>query len=124
MPVLCSMLQSTYYAENYAGIIGAGLLLNAQYAHCTYAVQCLLHGCCSTFNMLSVCALQKKIKNAIYQMSNKCMYDAECSICLLGMCMLECPLLASAVCLVCAHAKKVNLGKLGAVNTRIMLEAL
>jgi len=50
--------------------------------------------------------------------SSKCMYDAECSIRLLDVCMLEFPLLARAVCVcVCVQKKEeVNLGKVGTVK--------
>jgi len=89
----------------------AHMLFNAQYAYCVCAAQRLT---CSVY------VHHKKKQCYVYTRcpiaSSKCMYDAECSICLLDMCMLECPLLASAVCLVCVKKKEVNLGKLGTVK--------
>ena len=81
----------------------ACVLLNVQYAHCMCIAQRLTY---------SVYVHHTKKITRCPVALNECMQAVECSVCLLNVRMLECPLLARAVCLVCVQKKEVSLGEI------------
>ena len=89
------MMCSLYVIAPMLNMLIARMLLNVQYAHCMCAARRLT---CSVY--VHHKNKQKKATRCPI-VASECMYDAECSICLLDVCMLECPLMACAVCLVC-----------------------
>ena len=71
MPALCLMLFSTYYAQNYAGTIGAGLLLPhlLLWANCFLPACLYVHHSCVEKEFYKILLVATFIPNADFKIS-------------------------------------------------------